>query len=232
MTKSIPKRKIEITVSGNKTLPLESLEPFQGSLKHLEKDEYEKLRKNLIEFGFSFVVHVWENEGKFHIIDGHQRIFTLSQMKKVEGWVIPDIPVALVSAKSFGEAKRKVLAAASQYGKVSKGSLELYLKENDIPYDELVSNFSFPEVDFSELADSFNQPSDPGIEDYEDKDEKTSASSSSQVKQIQLFFKLDDYFKFIEMVEDLGKARGWQNISDTLMEVVSESYKASNAAGA
>lgn len=230
LKKSIAQRTLKIAVRGSQTLPLEKLEPFQGSLKHLEKTEYENLRKTLIDFGFSFVVHVWQDKKSYYIIDGHQRIFTLNQMKKIEGWKIPEIPVALVEAKSFAEAKRKVLAAASQYGKVSKDSLSLYLKENDIQFDEVVANFHFPEVDFSEMADEFSKTlSDSGIsdlpEDEEDEPEKTSPSGSNQVKQLQLFFTIDDYAEFIKKVEGVQQALKLDNISDTLLEVVREKYQ-------
>jgi hypothetical protein len=234
-----PRRKIagktlEITVKGSQTLPLEKLEPFQGSLKHLERTEYEALRKTLGDFGFSFVVHVWKDKGKFFIIDGHQRVFTLNQMKAIEGWTIPEIPVAVVEAESYAEAKRKVLAAASQYGKLTKDSLAQFMRENDIPYEDMVSNFHFPEVDFSQLAATFVSPTDGSIPAPADigspntgmMPEKTMASGSTQVKQLQLFFTMDDYVDFVSMVEALQTVRGTDNISDTLLGIVREAHKA------
>jgi hypothetical protein len=218
-------RKIRIEVKGNQTLPLEKLEPFQGALKHLGKTEYENLRKTLIDFGFSFVVHVWKDNDRYFIIDGHQRVFVLNQMVKIEGWEVPEIPVAIVEAKSFGEAKRKVLAAASQYGTVTEASLSLYLKDNDIQFDEIVANFHFPEVDFSEMADQFAQGIPEVVHDMsEEGEEKTSASGSNQVKQLQLFFRLEDYNEFISKVEALQETYKSDNVSDTLLEIVRERH--------
>jgi hypothetical protein len=224
--KSDDSKTIKISVEGKDRLPLEKLLPFQGALKHIEKTEYESLRKTLLDFGFSFVVHVWKDKGKFHVIDGHQRIFVLNQMKKVEGWTIPDLPVALVKADSFAEAKRKVLAAASQYGKVTKDSLASYLRESDIQFDEIVANFHFPEIDFSDMAEQFSQDIsgavsgtfDSTIEDGSSS--KTSLSGSSQVKQLNLFFSSEDYSEFIKLVEKIQTDLKQDNISDTLLEIV------------
>ncbi len=234
MAKKPEVKTIKITVEGKETLPLEKLLPFQGSLKHIEKTEYESLRKTLIDFGFSFVVHVWKDKSKYHIIDGHQRIFTLNQMKKIEGWEVPDLPVALVKAASFAEAKRKVLAAASSYGKVTQDSLTNYLKENDIQFDEIVANFHFPEVDFSNLAEQFLENSasngavsEPPPEANSEESGKSSPSGSSQVKQLNLLFTSDDYVEFVQCTEKLQTKLGLDNISDTLLAVVRSAVKES-----
>lgn len=232
--RTIIRKTLTVTVKGSESIPLDKLEPFQGNLKHIGKEQYENFRKNLIEFGISFVVHVWKNEGHNYIIDGHQRVFTLTQMKKIEGWVIPDVPVAVVEAENFAQAKRKVLAAASQYGTMTQESLSTYLKDNDIPFDEIVASFHFAEVNFLEMADEFNQQiEDNGIPDYEEPDsEKSTASGSSQVKQLQLFFTIDDYNEFVKKIEVLKTSLNLETITDTVMEVIREKYNSEEKSGA
>jgi hypothetical protein len=218
---------IKINVEGKTTVDLKTLIPFQGKLKHIEKAEYEKLRKVIIDQGISFTWHIWQHKGKNYIIDGHQRTFTLTQMVKIEGWKCPKVPVSIVKAKSFKEAKLKVLAGASQYGKLSKDGLLEFLKENDIDFDEIVSDFHFPELDFADLMEDLALPDEDDLTVVDPPSETAkSKSGSDQVKQLQLFFALADFTEFINLLDDLKVVHETENISDTLLEVVRESHKA------
>ena len=222
------KKTIKIAVRGAETVPYENLKPFQGNLKHIGKDEYERLRKGILELGFSFVPHVWKEGKDIYLIDGHQRIFTVRQMAEIEGYKIPPIPVAVVEAKTFAEAKRKILAAASQYGMVSKEGLLEFAKENDIPLDEIVATFHFPEVDFAAFASDFTPPPPEDLPEVkEDEDaEKTMKSGSELVRQLQLFFNSDDYNEFVQKVEALRDVYKTESVTDTLLGMVREEYSA------
>jgi hypothetical protein len=105
--------KIKIAVEAKTTVPFDRLEPFQDDIKYLPKEEYEKARESILNNGFSFAVHVWKKDKHYYIIDGHQRVFTIRQMVEQEKFKCPPLPVALVGAKSFKEAKMKVLAGVS-----------------------------------------------------------------------------------------------------------------------
>lgn len=100
-------------------LPLSSLTGLQGELKTLEKAEYEKLKKQILENGFSFAIHVWKEPGAAapnHILDGHQRVEALRRMA-AEGIEVGDsVPAVRVEAKDKAEAMRKCLGGASQFG--------------------------------------------------------------------------------------------------------------------
>lgn len=217
---------LKVAVTGATTLPLESLEPFQGDLKRLEREEYEKLRKNLIENGISFTTHVWQHEGRNYIIDGHQRRFTMETMKNNEGWQIPEIPVSLVQADSFAEAKRKVLAGTSQYGKMTAKSLAEFAETNDIPYDEIVASFRFPEIDTSEFIEQFERVSEQLNAGPEIGNVPDIRHAGDDVKQVQLFFDKEKHAKFIMQVTALAEVYEKQNITDALAEIVDEVYTA------
>ena len=217
---------VKIAVQGALNLPIDSLEPFQGDLKTLDKTNYEKLRKAIIEQGYSFTIHVWQNEGKNYIIDGHQRLFTLKQMRELEAWQIPDLPVSIVSAVSFQEAKRKVLSGASAFGVVTEKGLLEFIKENDIPFDEIVASCAFTDVDFQKFSEKYlKDTAAQTIPEPEALPQAQMQSSSGSVKQIQLFFNNETYEAFIQKVNELAPQYGKDNITDTVMEAVNETHR-------
>ena len=66
---------------------------FQGELKTLSKEAYQKLRKEIVDLGFVSPVHVWKGEdGKPRILDGHQKLdkFGFSFIIRAHG--IGDLP--------------------------------------------------------------------------------------------------------------------------------------------
>lgn len=132
---------------------------FQGNLKKLSKDNAARLRKEILELGFSEPVSVWEHEGSCLILNGHQRVAVL-KMLAAEGYQVPPVPVSLVEANTLAEATRKVLALTSQYGSMSVEGLGEFMLENEIPYTEVVESFRFPEVKMSLLA-----PEEPTAQD-------------------------------------------------------------------
>lgn len=220
---------IKINVKGAKTLPLDALQPFQGELKRLERHEYEQLRKNLIEEGFSFTIHVWEKDGVSHIIDGHQRVFALKHMRDVEHWSVPELPVSVVEAPSFQAAKKKILAGTSQYGKMTVKSLADFLKENDIPFDDVVATFHFPEVSMDELSELITniKPDEallPTPEELGVNEVPELRSASENVKQVQLYFATEEHSEFMIKTDALATALGLESISDAVLEVIREAY--------
>lgn len=125
---------------------IDQLTPFQGKLKTLDDKNFNKLRKSIIEEGFSFTVHVWENGGVTYIIDGHQRVSVLTQMRK-QGITIPPITCAFVSAGTYRDAKKLVLLAVSQYGKIQKDGFLDFVDGED---------FDFGDYDFPDFTPDFD----------------------------------------------------------------------------
>ncbi len=126
--------------------PLESVKSFQGELKELTKESYEKLKTSFLRHGNIAPIFTWKD----NILDGHQRIKTLLKIKE-EGTVnIPDkVPCVEIKAKDKKQAKRFLLQYISQQGHVTEEGLYEYLHsaglEADLP--ELKMELDIPGMD-------------------------------------------------------------------------------------
>jgi len=146
---------IKIRCESAQTIPFQKLKPFQGELKSLSKENYEKLRGSIIEYGFTSPMNVWrESDDNWYTLDGHQRCRVLEKMGE-EGFNIPEIPVSFIHAESIDEAKRILITHASQYGKVEKQGLYEFAIENGIEPDELFSIAHFPEINAEAFKTEF-----------------------------------------------------------------------------
>lgn len=142
------KKTIEISCEGKAKMDIADMREFQGNLKSLSEADYEKLKGEMIEHGFSFPIAIWNNGKQNFILDGHQRRRVLLKMKE-EGWVIPKLPVSITHAKTLKEAKLKLLGAASQYGQITPQGLYEYVSESDISVEEMIQRHRLPEIDLN-----------------------------------------------------------------------------------
>jgi len=143
---------IRITCEGAGTLSLSKMEAFQGDLKELTEENERKLLGQMLELGFSDPFAIWRDDDRHWVIDGHQRLVTLRNAER-EGFKVPDLPVVWIEAESYEEAKRKVLALTSQFGKVTKEGLLWMAQEAGLDPEELVDGFAFPDLQLDELTD-------------------------------------------------------------------------------
>lgn len=123
--------------------------PFQGNLKDLSKENYKKLKEEIISLGFSEPLSVWKNDGKMYLLNGHQRHRTLKKMIE-EGYNCPAIPISMIEADSFEEARKKVLALTSQYGEITGQGLYEFAMDSGLTADDIKKRFRFPEIDIDE----------------------------------------------------------------------------------
>jgi 16S rRNA G966 N2-methylase RsmD len=153
---------IKIECRGAGEAEIAALIPFQGELKTLSDKNYEKLKKQILELGFSEPFSVWLDveTGKARILNGHQRLATLKRMA-TEGFNIPLLPINHVNAKDAKEAKKKILSLTSQFGEMSANSLSDFMKEADLPFDFVEENFRFAEVDNEDLKKFFEIEVEP-----------------------------------------------------------------------
>ena len=126
---------------------------FQGDMKSLDRQRYDKLKASMERHGFFAPVYVWHDEesSTTWTLDGHQRVYVLEN----EGWQVDGgIPVVRIEAESARDAAEKVVLMASTYGKIDQQGLydftEMYGLQlpswdlHDLPdfnYDDYVVGF-------------------------------------------------------------------------------------------
>jgi hypothetical protein len=154
-------KEIEIKCKGADYLSLDQLLEFQGRLKKISSSNKEKLRQSILKYGFSAPFFVWKNQGKYRLLDGHQRSVVLKKMRS-EGFKIPDLPVVYVQAKSKKEAKEKLLHITSQYGKFSKEGFFDFI--NDLDFKELDETMRLADKEFDFKLEDDDLDDEPEVE--------------------------------------------------------------------
>lgn len=129
-------------------LKLEDMTVMQGNLKERNDTDYEKIKKSILTYSFSFPFFIWKNGKTNYLIDGTGRHSCLLRMQE-EGYIIPDLPVVYVDCKDKNEAKQKLLRLNSQYGKMTRESVLDFAEGLDLNFDEI----SLPDttIDFSSV---------------------------------------------------------------------------------
>jgi len=142
---------IKITCKGQKYLPIESLVDFQGELKALSGDDMEKLKKSIVEIGFSFPVYVWKN----YILDGHQRLLAVRDLLD-DGHSIDNIPVVEIDADDETHAAKKLLILNSKYGKISEDGIIGFTDKYDIDLTGLKDILCYDDLDIDDIINEFD----------------------------------------------------------------------------
>lgn len=193
------------------------LHDFQGDLKVLTDENYEKLKKEIINTGFAFAPHAWQNpsDQNWYLVDGHQRIATLKRLAD-EGWAIPSIPIVPVEAGSYEEAKRRVLQGVSQYGQMTEGGLKSFLIDSKISIPDVKVSFDFPTIDIpSFISEHFRENGDGDTVSNKDKYNNSAENLEnflgSDVRRITIFM---DGKSYDEAVAKLTKICEVQGLAD------------------
>ncbi len=76
---------IQIKCMTDEYVELDELQRFQGHLKSLDPDVFKKLRISILKHGFIAPFFVWNDRGRNNILDGHQRLKVLLQLRR-EGY--------------------------------------------------------------------------------------------------------------------------------------------------
>ena len=140
---------IEIKCDCDKVIDFHELTEFQGGLKERTQADYDKAKKSILKYGWSFVLYYW-NDGKTKwIIDGHNRVTVLKQLEK-DGYFIPPIPAIEVFCKDRKEAKEKLLRLNSTFGTMSKESVLTFADDIELNFDEIALPDSV--IDFTDQS--------------------------------------------------------------------------------
>lgn len=148
---STSKKKIKIRCEGAATIPLEDLHWFQGELKDLPEKEEQELRASLLNNGFIEPFKVWRTGKKNNILDGHQRKYLLTKMADEDITLESDPPVVFVKPRTFSEARKFVLLMTSQYGKITKRGLQIFVDDSKLKIEDLRLEVNIPNVKIETL---------------------------------------------------------------------------------
>lgn len=159
-------QKIKIGVDTGKTLPLSYLTPMQGALKEVTPQAIVKLKASILKHGFIFPFFVWENseDAKIYLIDGHTRLLALTELK-ASGHSVPQLPVVFIDASSLDNAKEKLLAVASQYGKFTEAGVSEFLGSFTFVPEDMFKSIDIPFLNFDPT--SIMQPDTTIVSEHE-----------------------------------------------------------------
>ena len=174
-------KKINVSCSGAALVDLDELNPTQGNLKDLTKENYTKLKKQILKNGFSFPFHIWKDGKMMRCIDGHQRIRTLKAMRD-EGYYIPKLPVDYIDAKDEKHAKELILANISEYGNMTQQGLYEFIETAEIDFKDLVDDYRLPEIDTDSFIDEFYKE----LEDEDKEEKEDTVPEAPKVPVVQL----------------------------------------------
>jgi hypothetical protein len=191
---------IRVACEGVDLIDFAELVPLQGDLKSLSKENYERLKRVILELGFSSPFHVWfSHDGKKYILDGTQRYRALTKMR-LEGHEVPPLPYVKVDAVSKKDAMRKLLTIASQYGKVEGQGLYEFMTEAEMDVNELILNNSFPDINLEHFsAEYFDGWSSDAHTKEVDKVEANLDGITSTIKISCPQEKKDEIIEFLKM---------------------------------
>ena len=162
---------ISIKCDCDKTIDFHELQSFQGGLKEHTESDYEKAKKSILQYGWSFVLYYWNDGKKKWIIDGHNRCEVLSRLE-AEGYIIPPIPAIEVFCKNRKEAKQKLLRLNSTFGRLSKESVLEFAEDIDLNFDEIALPDSV--IDFTDAEEPQETEGDDEAPEVDEKSEPVS----------------------------------------------------------
>ena len=129
---------LKIRCGGEVYIELNDLHFFQNKLKTIDKTNFDKLKKSIIQDGLPLGFHVWFDEKKqqWEIIDGHHRYLVLKDLES-DNWFIPPIPCNKVIARNRKEAAKIVLISNSRYAKINQESLAEFMIDFELQVPDL-----------------------------------------------------------------------------------------------
>lgn len=139
-------KKIEVTCKNTKLMSIEQLEKFQGKLKAIDEDSFNKLKKSIINYGFSFPIFVWGQK----ILDGHQRLAALTKLMS-DGYQLEGgkVPIVEIVAENETQAAEKLLLINSRYAKIDQSGFDQFIDDFNIDLSEFMTLIEIPDIQIS-----------------------------------------------------------------------------------
>jgi len=222
---------IRITCDTKLLIPYGELHGIQGALKVMTKENFAKLRRQILAKGVNFPLHVWlerkKSKGrrvvKWWIIDGHGRHAVIKFLVEEEGMSCGPLPCVAIQAKSFKEAKEQVLAASSAYHSMVKEGLYEFQSGLGLTIEQM-EEFTLPEIDMPEYKmEYFGAPE--VAEEGEKKAVTFDAYKNATVKQVVLYFAAGEYEKVIKAMDELVDKWSLEDYSQVVWRLLAEKEK-------
>ena len=137
------------------------LEPFQGNLKDLSAENYNKLLKSFKDEGFFVPVYVWKHKGINYLLDGHGRKRVLDNEKIEFENTGFEIPCYYIPGDNFKQAKMRLLRITSQFQTITQEGIDEFIAEAELDEAEVLEATSFD-------ATRFQHEEEPNVEVEED----------------------------------------------------------------
>lgn len=181
---------IAITCDCKTMLPIDQIEAFQGKLKSTDLTNFNKLKKSILAYGFSFPIFVWNNK----ILDGHQRLAAVKRLVD-EGEELKnnELPVVKIEAENEMEAAEKLLLINSRYAKIDQIGFEEYIKKFKINMEKFGGIIEIPEI-------NLNLDQKDGV----DNDETTIENDGLEYKILIECENETEQINTIEQIEKIG----------------------------
>lgn len=150
---------IKISCKCSDSLPIDELKAFQGKLKTIDEESFNKLKASILIYGFSFPIFIWNK----NILDGHQRFYAVQRLID-EGYELKNntLPVVWIEAKNAREAAEKLLLINSKYAKIDQQGFEIFIEDYDIKLEDINIVLDIPEIDLGlTKAEDYKGLTDP-----------------------------------------------------------------------
>lgn len=226
-------KQIAITCDTKLTVPPDQLHGIQDTLKILTRENFEKLRRQIISKGVNFALHVWKQTTKvkgkkvvkFWVIDGHGRLAVIKHLVEMDGFQVGPLPCVEIQAANFNAAKEQVLAASSSYHTMTEQGLYEFQSGLGLTMEQL-KEYTLPEIDLPNFEmQYFGQP-EAEPEAGEGKHVSFDAYQNAAVKQIVLYFAKDEYEKVIAALDRHVEADGLEDYSQVIWKLLRQAEKA------
>lgn len=131
------------------TIDYRKIQPLQGNLKDLTRENYDKLKNVLIEDGFKVPFFLWHNteNDRNYTLDGHQRRNVLQGENMTDENGSREVPYLMFEAANEHDARKMLLRITSQYGTITQDGFDEFVGEmqafDDFDFDESLSNIHF-----------------------------------------------------------------------------------------
>lgn len=140
---------IHIRCEAKEYIQLDDLIPLQGDLKSITKENFDKIKKSLINDGIPLGFHTWKDNNKIYIVDGHTRRLALLALRD-EGYHIPALPCNPVVAKNKKEAAKVVLISNSRYAGITQESISDFMIDFELDLSDL-DNLDIPDLNMDDF---------------------------------------------------------------------------------